>query len=400
MEVGNRRHGVAHPVRSSSRRRFRAALAVLVAALTISSFLAVGSANVSAAPAVAVRGFGAKLPTRTITPKAPPAIRPGFAQSVDLTSWAPPAGDQGQVSSCVGWAVGYALMGWWARHDGRASISFSPNYVYNQINGGVDGGSQVFDAFDLITVQGDIRLIDFANGVTSNWTLQPTNTQKLAAAKWRMKTPAQIFANFDGSGFGETGQYRLKEQLASGKPVVIAMRVRPGFFALGNNPSPTATDNDTTGEIKGYHALLALGYDANGLIIQNSWGTNWGNNGRGRLSWDVVRSDVYQAYTVDGFANSTPYAQDATFGLRKNTTQTRTVTGISGDHDGGTGLTYELVRIGFDDRTFGFSWNRSSGTFTMRVPSAPTSNTWLEYRVVDSAGFSSRIARVGLNFVS
>ena len=50
--------------------------------------------------------------------------------------------------------------------------------------------------------------------------------------------------------------------------------------------------------------MLALGYDAKGLIVQNSWGVEWGFNGYGRLGWNVVAADVNEAYTIDGFANS------------------------------------------------------------------------------------------------
>ena len=77
------------------------------------------------------------------------------------------------------------------------------------------------------------------------------------------------------------------------------MAVRRGFDYLGANPA--AVDDDITSAIRGYHEVLAVGYDAAGLIIQNSWGTGWANGGFGRISWRVVQNDVWEADIIDGF---------------------------------------------------------------------------------------------------
>ena len=59
-------------------------------------------------------------------PQAPPA-------SVDLSVYAPPAGDQGDTGSCQSWATGYSAMGWWANRMGLANAKFAPMYLYSQI---------------------------------------------------------------------------------------------------------------------------------------------------------------------------------------------------------------------------------------------------------------------------
>ncbi len=50
--------------------------------------------------------------------------------------------------------------------------------------------------------------------------------------------------------------------------------------------------------------MLAVGYDATGLIVENSWGTGWANGGFGRISWAVVQHDVVEAETVSGFVRA------------------------------------------------------------------------------------------------
>ena len=47
-----------------------------------------------------------------------------------------------------------------------------------------------------------------------------------------------------------------------------------------------------------------MGYDAAGLIVQNSWGTGWANGGFGRISWRVVQLDVWEGETIRGMASA------------------------------------------------------------------------------------------------
>jgi hypothetical protein len=45
--------------------------------------------------------------------------------------------------------------------------------------------------------------------------------------------------------------------------------------------------------------VFAVKYDANGLWIENSWGTSWGLNGYGELSWSFVNRYVSEAVSID-----------------------------------------------------------------------------------------------------
>jgi hypothetical protein len=95
----------------------------------------------------------------------------------------------------------------------------------------------------------------------------------------------------------------IKTALATSHPVAIEIPVRPGFDNMGNTAS--SVDTDYTGSIRGYHEILGVGYDATGLVVQNSWGTGWGAAGFGKLSWAVVTHDVWEADDMDGFAPDT-----------------------------------------------------------------------------------------------
>jgi len=72
--------------------------------------------------------------------------------SLDYSHGMPPVGWQ-YMGSCTAWATGYYYKGYqeYVDHDGwdmtNPEHQFHPKYIYNQINGGRDGGSYVSDAF-------------------------------------------------------------------------------------------------------------------------------------------------------------------------------------------------------------------------------------------------------------
>jgi Papain family cysteine protease len=270
--VGNTRFGTPAGHSSSPTRRF--ALAVPGAATTAAN-VALSTASSTASNAAVV---------------AAPA-------SVDLRKWAVSPGYQGQVNSCVPWTIDYAMLGWYSRYTGRAGQPFAPMYTYSQINGGGDYGSDATTALQLALVQGNDTRIDYIQG-DYNWASQPTATERANAARFKIKGYATIVA-----GVGLAGTVpALQHALATYHPVAIGMVVRDGFINLG--PGPAAVDNDIAGAIRGYHEVLAVGYDTGGLIVENSWGTGWANRGFGRISWSVVQKDVAEAETIDGFAQA------------------------------------------------------------------------------------------------
>jgi hypothetical protein len=276
-------------------------LAFVVALTAAGACLGPVAGGVAPAGASSVpHGLGAQLPTQRV---APP--RPGFAAlsvlpaSVDLRAWAVTPGDQGAVGSCVAWAIDYAMLGWYSRRDGRPGQPFAPMYTYSQINGGRDEGSSPQAAFQVAVTQGNDTRAHYPQG-DYDWRSQPTAAERANAAHYKIKAWHSVFMGANQSGTIDA----LKHALAAQKPVAVTMAVRNGFDTLGSAPS--AVDDDISSSIRGYHEVLALGYDASGLLIQNSWGTGWANGGFGRLSWRVVQYDLWEGNTIDGFAAPAP----------------------------------------------------------------------------------------------
>jgi hypothetical protein len=261
------------------------------------SVLVAGAADATTtpAPALVTRGLGAALPTARVAPRV--AALDADPARADLRAWAVPPGNQGQLGSCVTWAIDYAMLGWYSRYTGESGQPFAPMYTYSQINGGVDGGAVPTAALQLAVDQGSDTRAHYTQG-DYDWVHQPTAAEHANAAHYKIKGYSTLFA-----GAGQAGATTsVKHALATRHPVAIEMAVRHGFDYLGS--SAAAVDSDITSAIRGYHEVLAVGYDSAGLIVQNSWGTGWANGGFGRISWSVVQHDVWEADTIDGFVGT------------------------------------------------------------------------------------------------
>ncbi|HEV7524398.1 MAG TPA: C1 family peptidase [Acidimicrobiia bacterium] len=280
-----------------------AALALFTTtALATGSAYASGASGLSSAhaSAIASHGLGAHRPTgRFVAPSAHFSALDVLPASVDLKQWTVTPGNQGQVSSCVTWAIDYAMLGWYSKYSGRAGQPFAPMYTYSQINGGVDAGSWPPAALEIAKTQGSDTRAHYTHG-DYDWRTKPTAAEKANAANYKIKSYKTLFM---GSGQA-TNSTLVKQAIATNHPVAITMAVRSGFDYLGSNPA--AVDDDITSPVRGYHEVLAVGYDPAGIIIENSWSTGWANGGFGRLSWRVVQSDVWEADTIEGFVTPPP----------------------------------------------------------------------------------------------
>jgi hypothetical protein len=224
-----------------------------------------------------------------------PLIGNALPASHDLSADMPPPGRQTN-QSCVGWAVAYALKTYHERTERRWAITgpdgqpnpdhvFSPSFIYNQINGGEDRGSNFGDAFHVLATQG-----------AAPWRAMPYRGQyrepvsaaaRAAAAPYKIDT----FRKIDQRNIAE-----MKAQIVAGFPIVIGAKV---YRELVQLPAG-AVWSSVSGPAPNNHAMVVVGYDDNrqAFKIINSWGPEWSSGGYGWISYNLFPRVVNEAYIV------------------------------------------------------------------------------------------------------
>ena len=273
-------------------------LIVLVAAIAAG---AMASPVVAATPAdSAVHGLG--LQPTTGLPRGISAAAAHLAQTtdvpdaVDLSAWAPPVGDQGQVGSCASWATGYYYRYWLRNRATGETSTFAPMYLYSQLSGGdPNKGSSFPGNFGIMESQGIDHEADYPQG-RWDYAAQPTPAEVLAAASYKITSFSYIFYGTYG-----TKQAAIEATIAAGTPVVLGIPVFDNFY---NNHGKPLVDVPTSGSSYGNHAVFAPRYDAAGVWIENSWGTGWGVNGWVELSWAFINQYAYEGWTATSAGGS------------------------------------------------------------------------------------------------
>lgn len=227
-----------------------------------------------------------------------------IAPSVDLSPRMPPVGNQNPQFSCVAWATSYAAFSYTNSQSTNCSYLngnglntnclFSPAFIYNQINGGVNKGTRYEDAFRVMVNQGNTPL--------SAMPYIPDNVQHQPSAQAR-----QLAANFKIDSYWQLGENRedifieTKAYLAQGIPVIVSAKVDNYFKPKPNYPTPYVWTNWSGNVEQMSHAILIVGYDDNTGRFKfiNSWGTNWGNQGYGYISYNMYRNGaISQAWII------------------------------------------------------------------------------------------------------
>ena len=227
----------------------------------------------------------------------------GILYKVDLKPYCPTVREQGKISSCVGWSVGYAAMtiekaianGWAGDQKTIDDNAFSAMFLYNQIKlGDCFFGAELNTAFGMLKDRGNVLYRDFAVG--NNCDTLPAQALVHKARVNRVKEFATLFSPDDKD---KLKVERVKRTLAQMKPVVIGMIVLENFLTLKSTdevwyPSVGKTD------VFGGHAMVVIGYDdgRKAFEVMNSWGKGWANQGYVWLRYDDFARYCKYAYQL------------------------------------------------------------------------------------------------------
>lgn len=246
-----------------------------------------------------IQPLAADSPPSIVSGSSPVTVTGTLPPAVDLSADSPPVANQGDVNSCVSWVTGYYLRGWYARRDGYypsggpdGAGGFAPMYLFSQATKGHDAGTTFNSNLDLMVSQGIDTRADYTQGDT-DYATQPTAAEQAGAAAYKIAGYTTLFV---GPNQGPSAQQAIEASLSGGNPVALGLPVYDNFWNA--DATHYYIDVSNLGTDHGNHAVFASKYDANGLWVENQWGTGWGLNGWVELSWAFVNQYVWQAVSI------------------------------------------------------------------------------------------------------
>lgn len=204
--------------------------------------------------------------------------------------------DQGPIGSCGPWSAKSNLI-----YDDLVDQTWtnpSALFIYyctREIMGTVleDSGVSNRDLMKALAQRGwcDESLWPYE---VSRYTVRPSQAAYDQAATRKIPGYARV----------EQSEGGIKGCLSSGDTFILGFMIYPSYVLADDSgifPDPRPGERDIGG-----HDVVAVGYDAQGVTILNSWGM-WGLGGYGKLSWRYVlnRQHAGDFWAVQG-ANVTP----------------------------------------------------------------------------------------------
>lgn len=231
----------------------------------------------------------------------------------------PPAGDQMNENSCVGWATGYYLrsyqqakdIGWEVKESGIGidSHMFSPSFIYNQINNGVDKGASIEIASELLMDVGVATLEDFPY-IAGDFRTQPNPAIIQSANPHRVLEWLLLYSDMDSNQYilEETKKYLNTGNLVVAGNLISLKFMYPSIDQAGNSIITREYDP------RFKHAFVVVGYDDNFISsdgfgafkIVSSWGPDWGNNGFSYISYEAFTANALEGFVYTDLVNREP----------------------------------------------------------------------------------------------
>lgn len=224
-------------------------------------------------------------------------------QKFSLRPFCPVPGNQGNLSSCTAYAIGYGAMSISAaiQNNGKDSLNlpknpFSAAFIYNQVKKTPDncyGGITVEDALRFLKNEGNCRFVEF--DTSQDCTILP-NAELLSSAKRNLIYDYAAVLPY-GAGSAQT-IFALVNSLRNNRPVIVVFRVFENFF---RQPSGEKIWIKLPDEKQiGLHCLLVTGYDMNARTfeVMSSWSTEWADGGFCQVDWDDMSAAIVAAYVL------------------------------------------------------------------------------------------------------
>lgn len=220
--------------------------------------------------------------------------RAGISSPVNLQEWFSPVEEQGSLGSCTANA-GVALVEYFERRAYQKHIDASRLFLYkatrNLMHETGDNGAFLRSTMSALVLFG-IPPEEYWPYTIADFDKEPTAFCYAFAQNYQSMT----YYRLDPPGTTKSDLLnQIKTNLTGGLPSMFGFTVYSSIeqaATTGKIPYPTSGE-----KILGGHAIVAAGYDdkmkiknakPGALLIRNSWGKGWGDEGYGWLPYDYV----------------------------------------------------------------------------------------------------------------
>jgi C1A family cysteine protease len=216
--------------------------------------------------------------------------------SVDLRAPWWTINSQESTGSCVGWATADGVVRYQMVMSARITPDqlLSPRHIWmasketDEFTARPEtflerAGTSLKAALDVARKQGVALMADLPFHIATNMYLGGENTFYASSAQRRISSYFNL----------QKKLAQWKEWLASNGPILAALNVDSSWDDAANNDGKIDTFHPDT--VRGGHAICIVGYRTDGrIIVRNSWGTAWGDQGFGYLHPDYIKSAFFE----------------------------------------------------------------------------------------------------------
>lgn len=214
-----------------------------------------------------------KIDLRDYKIKSKKACAPNYPEEFVLTGL-PPVKNQKNVNSCCAHAASSVL-----EYYDKAQNNLSTNFFYgiqHKLFNQNGEGMYLIQACKIAKEYGDMLESDCPGNteVPDCWPIAENSFKSAEARKRALQFRSASY-------YACKTDNDVKYALMNYGPVLVSVHWYDSYIV--NSKGIITFNTNTNG---GYHAVMVYGWNRDGWLIQNSWGTNFGNNGRFILPYE------------------------------------------------------------------------------------------------------------------
>lgn len=204
-----------------------------------------------------------------------------FPESFELSM--PEVKSQGSVGSCVAHSLATAAE-YFNTKETNTTLKLSTGYIYGNRLLSAHKGSGMYtrDAIKTMTKFGDVPYEDFPHNVEVPYAIELFDDAP--------KELVEVGLNYKfASYFKLKDDAAIKSHLMDNNPVIFSMK----WFDDIKIEDGIMITKEVTSKKTGGHCMVIYGWNETGWLVQNSWGTWWGNKGRFVLPYNISRKETW-----------------------------------------------------------------------------------------------------------